>query len=74
MRAPVDLWAIGPVRRDEVADGVRYVAPVHGADVRITLPAGVAGPRPTTLQGRAIDGALEGATDGGRWRAVRASR
>ena len=44
---------------------------VHGADVRLTLPAGVAGPRALTLQGRASDGAIEGAMDGGRWRAVR---
>jgi hypothetical protein len=44
---------------------------VHGADVRLTLPAGVAGPRPVTLQGRAVGGAIEGTMDGGRWRAVR---
>ena len=44
---------------------------LHGADVRLTLPAGVAGPRALTLQGRASDGAIEGAMDGGRWRAVR---
>ncbi len=44
---------------------------VHGADVRLTLPAGVAGPRPVTLQGRAVDGAIEGTMDGGHWRAVR---
>jgi hypothetical protein len=44
---------------------------VHGADVRLTLPAGVAGPRAVTLHGRASEGAIEGAMDGGRWRAVR---
>jgi hypothetical protein len=46
---------------------------VHGSDVRLTLPAGVAGPRSVTLQGRAVDGAIEGTMDGGRWRAVRPS-
>ena len=44
---------------------------VQGAEVRMTLPAGVAGPRPVTLRGRAQDGAIEGPGDGGRWRAVR---
>ena len=45
---------------------------VQGTEVRLTLPAGIAGARPVTLRGRASDGAIEGATEGGRWRAVRA--
>jgi hypothetical protein len=52
----------------EVADFV-----VHAGDVRFTLPAGVAGARPLTLRGRVVDQAIEGTTDGGRWRAVRAA-
>jgi hypothetical protein len=45
---------------------------VHGANVRLTIPAGVAGPRPLALAGRAGAGAIEGTTEGGgRWRAVR---
>jgi hypothetical protein len=45
---------------------------VQASDVRITLPAGIAGPRPLTLRGKATDAGLEGTMDGGRWRAVRA--
>jgi hypothetical protein len=45
---------------------------VHGTEVRVTLPAGVAGPRAVTLRGRVGGGAIEGTTDGGRWRATRA--
>lgn len=44
---------------------------VHAADVKLTLPAGVAGSRAVTLRGRAGDQAIEGTTEGGRWRAVR---
>lgn len=44
---------------------------VNGTDVRLTLPAGVGGPKPVTLRGRAVEGAIEGTTEGGRWRAVR---
>jgi hypothetical protein len=44
---------------------------VQASDVRLTLPAGVAGPRAVTLRGRAGDGVIEGTTDGGAWRAVR---
>ena len=55
--------------RERMVDLTELV--VHGAEVRLTLPAGVAGPRPLTLQGRAADGAIEGAMAGGRWRAVR---
>jgi hypothetical protein len=44
---------------------------VQATDVRLTLPAGVAGPRAVTLRGRVSNGAIEGTTDGGRWRAVR---
>ncbi len=44
---------------------------VQGTDLRLTLPAGLAGPRPVTLRGRASDGVLEGTLDGGRWRATR---
>ena len=44
---------------------------VQGAEVRLTLPPGVAGPRSVSLRGRAGDGAIEGTMDGGRWRAVR---
>lgn len=44
---------------------------VQATEVRMTLPAGAAGPRALTLRGRAGNGAIEGATEGGRWRAVR---
>jgi hypothetical protein len=45
---------------------------VHASDVAITLPAGVAGPKPLKLKGKATDNAIEGTVDGGgRWRAVR---
>jgi hypothetical protein len=50
--------------------GVPEIA-VQGAEVRLTLPPGVAGPRSVSLRGRAADGAIEGTMDGGRWRAVR---
>lgn len=44
---------------------------VAGAEVRVTLPPGVAGPRPLSLHGRASGEVIEGAMEGGRWRAVR---
>jgi hypothetical protein len=46
---------------------------VSATEVRLTLPAGVAGPRAVTLRGRAGDGVIEGSADGGRWRASRPS-
>jgi Methyltransferase domain len=44
---------------------------VRGTEVTLTLPAGVAGPQPVTLRGRAADRVIEGTMNGGRWRAVR---
>jgi hypothetical protein len=76
LRLSVQQRASGATARVGTRDRVVDVPElsVHGADVRITLPAGAAGPRPVTLQGQAVEGALEGTTDGGRWRAVRATR
>lgn len=44
---------------------------VHAADVRLTLPAGIAGVKPVMLKGKAGDRVIEGSVDGGRWRATR---
>ena len=58
-----------------VATGTRSVNladfAVRGTDVHLTLPAGIAGPRPMTLRGRAAGAVIEGATVDGPWRAVR---
>jgi len=58
---------VGTRERMLDATGVSVV----GADVRLTLPAGIAGAQPTTLQGRATQRTIEGVQDGARWRAVR---
>jgi hypothetical protein len=73
LRLAVTQQATGATARAGTAERMADVTEiaVHGADVRITLPAGVAGPKPVTLQGKARGDVLEGATDGGRWRATR---
>jgi Methyltransferase domain len=58
-----------------VGDGEKMVAvsdiEVHATDVRLTLPAGVAGSKPVLLKGKASDRVMDGTVDGARWRATR---